>query len=137
MKESLEDMLIRHEGLKLKPYRCTAGKLTIGIGRNLDEVGITDAEARMMLSYDIESRRSELLKFSWFRNLDPVRQDAIIDMSFMGVARLLEFKKMIRYLEKKEYIGAANEMLASKWAGQVGKRAEELALIIATSPIDP
>ncbi len=37
----IKAQLVRHEGLKLKPYRCTAGKLTIGIGRNLDNCGIS------------------------------------------------------------------------------------------------
>ena len=49
----LKDMLIRHEGLKLKPYLCTAGKLTIGVGRNIQDRGITYQEAMMLLENDI------------------------------------------------------------------------------------
>lgn len=135
--DKLEEMLIRHEGLRLKPYHCTAGKLTIGIGRNLEDVGITEAEARMMLRYDIESRRSQLLKFPWFREMNEPRQDAILDMSFMGVGRLLEFVKMIKALERGDFKTAAQEMLNSRWALQVGDgpgnnfdRAEELSRMI-------
>jgi len=133
MSDKLENMLIRHEGLKLKPYRCTAGKLTIGVGRNIEDNGITDAEARMMLRYDIEVSRTSLLKYKWFQELDPVRQDAIINMVFnLGLPRFLGFKKTIGYLQAKDWEGAATEMLNSRWAKQVGRRALELAAIIVT-----
>jgi lysozyme len=133
MKNKLEDILIRHEGLKLKPYRCTAGKLTIGVGRNLDDNGITEAEARMMLRYDIEASRLSLLKYKWFNSLDPVRQDVIINMVFnLGLPRFLQFKKTIAFLQAKDWEGAATEMVNSKWAKQVGNRALELAAMIVT-----
>lgn len=129
-KHKLESMLIRHEGLELKPYRCTAGKLTIGIGRNLDDVGITEAEARMMLNHDIQERVTQFLKYKWFTELSEVRKDVIIDMSFMGVGRLLGFKNMIKALSEKDYQKAAEEMMSSKWASQVGSRATELAAMM-------
>jgi lysozyme len=133
MKDKLENILIRHEGLKLKPYRCTAGKLTIGVGRNLDDNGITDAEARMMLRYDIEVSRTSLLKYKWFNNLDPVRQDVVVNMVFnLGLPRFMQFKKTIAFLESEDWENAATEMLNSKWAKQVGKRALELAAMIVT-----
>lgn len=130
MTDRLEKMLIKHEGLKLKPYRCTAGKLTIGVGRNIEDVGITDAEARMMLNYDIQERVTQFLKYDWFTELSEVRKDVIIDMSFMGVSRLLGFKKMIKALSEKDFDKAAEEMMNSKWASQVGKRATELAAMM-------
>lgn len=133
MSSKLENMLIRHEGLKLKPYRCTAGKLTIGIGRNLDDNGITEAEARMMLTYDIEVARSKLLKYEWFTNLNEPRRDAVINMVFnLGMPRFLGFKRTIGYLKLEDYENAAIEMMNSKWADQVGDRAIELAAIILT-----
>lgn len=133
MSDRLENMLIRHEGLRLKPYRCTAGKLTIGIGRNLDDNGITEAEARMMLNYDIEVSRSKLLRYKWFNKLNRPRQDAIINMVFnLGMPRFLGFKRTIGYLKLEDYENAAIEMMDSKWANQVGDRATELAAIILT-----
>lgn len=133
MSDRLENMLIRHEGLRLKPYRCTAGKLTIGIGRNLDDNGITEAEARMMLNYDIEVSRSKLLRYKWFNKLNNPRQDAIINMVFnLGMPRFLGFKRTIGYLKLEDYENAAIEMMDSKWANQVGDRATELAAIILT-----
>lgn len=133
MSDKLENMLIRHEGLKLKPYKCTAGKLTIGVGRNIEDNGITEAEARMMLRYDIEVARSPLLKFRWFTELNQPRQDAIINLVFnLGLPRFLKFKKTIAYLQKHDYEGAATEMINSTWAKQVGERALELASIIVS-----
>jgi lysozyme len=129
--KELEEMLIRHEALKLMPYRCSAGKLTIGVGRNLEDRGITDAEARMMLSYDVASAEADALKFGWFKELEQPRKDAILNMIFnLGLARFREFKKFIKLMEEKRYPEASKEMLSSKWADQVGDRAKELSFII-------
>jgi lysozyme len=131
MGSKLEEMLIRHEGLKLKPYRCTAGKITIGVGRNIQDNGITEAEAKMMLRYDIEVARIPLLKFKWFINLNDARKDAIINMVFnLGLTKFLKFKDTIKFLESENYTQAAKEMRDSEWAKQVGLRAIELAKII-------
>ena len=56
--ERIKEQLVRHEGLRLKPYRCTAGKLTIGIGRNLDDCGISKTEAYVLLENDIQTNLS-------------------------------------------------------------------------------
>lgn len=127
MNRKLKDMLRRHEGEKLNLYRCTAGKLTIGVGRNLEAKGISKRVSDICLEEDIVEAYSALSRFKWFTELSPIRQDVIVDMAFMGVARLLEFKKMISCLGAKNYEGAAREMLESKWASQVGDRAKELA----------
>jgi len=133
-KNKLEDMLIRHEGLKLKAYRCTAGKLTIGIGRNLDDNGITEAEARMMLQYDIQVAKVRLVKYKWYVDLNDARKDVIVDMVFnLGLPRFLGFKKTIKFLEAQDYAGAAEEILDSEWASQVGEeRSLELSAMLLT-----
>lgn len=124
----LEEMLIRHEALKLRPYHCTAGKLTIGVGRNLEEVGITEAEAIFLLKNDIARVTVSLSKFKWFTQLNEIRRAVALNMAFnLGVAGFLKFKKMIAALEKEDYKSASDEMLRSAWALQVGKRADELA----------
>jgi lysozyme len=126
-------MLIRHEGRKLKPYRDTKGILTIGSGRNLEDVGISVAESDLLLDNDIAKTRAELIaSFYWFLEMDPVRQDVLTDMAFMGVGRLLRFKKMISALAMHNYPKAASEMLASDWAKQVNGRAVELAEMMRT-----
>ena len=66
MLEKLKEQLIRHEGLRLKPYRCTANKLTIGVGRNLDDVGISEDEALILLENDIIKVQRQAENFPWF-----------------------------------------------------------------------
>ena len=133
-KEKLVDQLIEHEGLELQPYECTAGKLTIGIGRNLDDRGITEDEARFLCNNDIEIVQSELIRnFPVVDRLDDVRCRVILDMAFnIGVPRLSAFRKMWGALEEGDYRRAAMEMLDSKWAGQVKGRAKRLSKMMET-----
>ena len=128
----LQALLIKHEGMKLKPYVCTAGKASIGVGRNLDDNGITEAEAMSMLDRDIAVTVSALRdEFLWFADLDRTRKDAVISLGFnMGVRKLGTFKKFIAAMVAKEYENAAAEILDSTYATQVGKRAIELAAMI-------
>lgn len=115
----------KHEGLRTKPYRCSSGKLTIGIGRNLDDNGITEVEAMMLYDSDIQLIVQQLNKaLPWWTTLSGKRQKVLIDMVFnMGINRFLGFKKMLKHLKAGEYKQASNEMLASVWATQVGTRA--------------
>lgn len=131
-RENLARMLIRHEGLRLKPYLCPSGRLTIGIGRNLDDVGITEGEARHLLDNDIDRAESELDRLlPWWRKLDDARQEALADMCVnLGAGGLLKFKKMLAAMECRDFARASEEMLDSLWASQVGGRAAELAAII-------
>ena len=126
---SLIEQLKRHEGRSLKPYKCTANKTTIGYGRNLDGNGISLEEAEIMLINDIREVESELSrKLMAFISLSKPRQDALVNMGFnLGVAGLLKFNNMIEALNHADYERAAREMLNSKWAKQVGKRADDLA----------
>ena len=126
--------LTAHEGLRLKPYRCTAGKLTIGIGRNLEDVGISNEEANFLLDADIGRVVFECKKhFPWFDGLDDVRQEVVANMVFnLGISRFREFKRMIAAIETGDYATAALEMRSSKWAAQVGERAEDLSAMMAT-----
>lgn len=114
---SIQTQLIHHEALKLKPYRCSAGKLTIGVGRNIEDVGISKDEALFLLDNDIAACITDLNTFSWFKTLDPVRQRALIDMRFqLGPAGIRAFKKMLAALEQRDYATAAREARDSKWA---------------------
>ena len=128
-RKQLFDQLERHEGLKLKPYTDTVGKLTIGVGRNLDDVGISHGEAMLMLSNDVEVAEKELRqRFPIVKQLDETRYHVLINMCFnMGVTRLAGFQKMWFAIEAQDWPKAALEMLDSKWARQVGNRAIELS----------
>lgn len=128
-REALINQLIMDEGLKLKPYSDTVGKLTIGVGRNLNDTGISEDEARVLLGNDIARTEQALdSAFPFWRTLSENRQEVIANMAFnMGTARLLDFKNMIHALQASDYLGAAREMLNSEWARQVKKRADRLA----------
>ena len=132
MDESLKEMLMRHEGLRLKPYRCSAGKLTIGYGRNLEDRGITNAEAEYLLTNDINDAIAECRdSFPWWKGLTNNRKMVVVNMVFnLGLNTFKKFKKTIQYIESEAYTTAAVEMLDSRWAEQVGARADELAKLM-------
>ena len=126
---TLKELLIKHEGLRLRAYKCTAGKTTIGVGRNLEDKGITEEEAMFMLDNDIKAIISACREtFSWFAFLDNVRQAVVVSMVFnLGLGGFLGFKNTIAHIRNKDWDKAADNMLQSKWAEQVGHRALELA----------
>jgi len=119
------------EGLRLHPYTCTAGKVTIGYGRNLDDVGITATEAEHLLRRDIDVARLDAEQFTGpavWDGLTPARKAVIINMAFnLGISRLSQFKRLHNSLAMSSYDEAAKEMLNSRWAQQVGSRADRLA----------
>lgn len=125
--------LVRHEGLRLKPYRCTAGKLTIGVGRNLDDKGISQQEAYELLENDIRECEVQLLTEipDIYLSLDIPRKVVLINMCFnLGIKGLMGFKNTLAFIAARDWERAANNMLASRWAKQVGRRAIELAEIM-------
>jgi len=115
------DILIKNEGIRGKPYRCPAKKLTIGIGRNLDDKGITDHEALYLCKNDILECYNDLEKiFPGWASFSDDRHHALIDMRFnLGLAGFLTFKKMIAAIKKEDWATAAIEAKDSKWFGQV------------------
>ena len=129
---NLRNMLIKHEGIRYKPYKDTENFITIGVGRNLDSVGISQEEMYLLLNNDIK-RAVNLCsqQFAWLNSITPARQDVVISMVFnMGLNGFLEFEKMIAALVAQDYMKAADEMMKSKWADQVGQRADDLATIM-------
>lgn len=146
--------LVRDEGERLTVYRCTADKLTIGVGRNLDDVGIsaqetqqlgittrscvtngiTRSQSRALLDSDIGRCEADLdRRLPWWRTLDPIRQRVLINMCFnLGVKGLEGFVNTLSMIRTGRYADAAVNMLKSKWAGQVGKRAQRLSLMMRT-----
>jgi lysozyme len=121
--------LLRDEGLRLKPYRCTAGKLTIGVGRNLDDRGISESEALHLLDNDIKACWGQVVgSLPWAVHAPEAVQEVLANLCFnLGLAGLLGFRQTLALLQAGRYAEAALELLRSKWAGQVGARAERLA----------
>jgi len=133
-REQLIDQLINHEGMELEVYEDSLGIPTIGIGRNLVDRGITEDEARFLCNNDIDIVERELVaEFPIVAELDSIRQRVLIDMAFnVGVPRLTGFRKMWAAIHCGDYAEAAVEMMDSKWARQVGRRAERLSLMMET-----
>ena len=148
-KSILIQKLIEHEGLVLQVYQDTLGIDTIGIGRNLEdrglsdneleemgitldhvyEFGITEADAILLAENDVEIVEDELLRaHPCVDGLDAVRQLVLIDMAFnMGVPRLCKFKKMWAAIHNEDFTVASKEMLDSRWSNQVKSRSTKLA----------
>ena len=149
-REHFLNMLVSHEGLRLEVYQDTLGVNTIGVGRNLDDRGITkdeldwmdyptiehvysdgisEADAMYLAQNDVQIVEEELLAaHPCVENLDAVRQLVLVDMAFnLGVPRLCKFKKMWNAIHEQKYDIAAKEMLDSRWANQVKSRAVKLA----------
>jgi len=125
----LREAVQNDEGLRLLPYTDTVGKITIGYGRNLTDVGITKGEALQLLENDLTNAIAELTRaHPVVATLSTVRQIVLFNMAFnMGVPRLNQFRKMWAAIERGDFQAAASEMLDSKWATQVGLRATRLA----------
>ena len=149
-REAFIEKLIAHEGLRLEVYQDTLGIDTIGIGRNLEdrgitkeelegldipsinhvyEYGLTEADAVYLAHNDVEIVEEELVRaHPCVDRLDSVRQLILMDMAFnMGVPRLCKFKKMWNAIHDDNFQAAAKEMLDSRWANQVKSRATKLA----------
>ncbi len=129
----LKAQLTLEEGLRLKPYSDTVGKLTIGVGHNLTDNGISHDIAMAILDEDIKDILSQIEHQSFWLAVenDDVRSRAIVDLIFnMGLGGFLQFKNTIAALIKKDWATASLQLLSSKWATQVGVRANNIAFMI-------
>ena len=136
MTDKLLEMLKRHEGVRSHVYLCSAGYETIGVGRNISKsgMGLSDDEVDYLLENDIARVIKELSsEYPWFNDLDDVRKDAMIDISFnLGATRLRGFRRALAAMEVADYTTAAKEFLDSKWSRDVKCRATELCYMIET-----
>jgi len=123
------DQLKRDEGLRLTPYVDTVGKITIGYGTNLSD-GIEEDEASYLLQRRAVNAAMELARnLPWTNQLGEARRGVLINMAYnMGIQALLLFRKTLALVQEGNYDQAADEMLKSKWADQVGARAHRLSI---------
>lgn len=138
--EAIKHILTQDEGKRLKPYVDTVGKVSIGIGRNLSDVGISEQECDILFENDLE-RAIKTFQDNFpalGTQLVDARRLVMICMIFnMGINRFLGFKKLIDAIQRRDYAAAADEMLDSTWAKQVGDRAVRLAQIMNTGTLPP
>ena len=136
MTDKLLEMLKRHEGVRSHVYLCSAGYETIGVGRNISKsgMGLSDDEVNYLLENDIVRVIKELSsEYPWFKDLDEVRKDAMIDISFnLGATKLRKFVLALDAMERADYKTAAEEFLNSDWSRTVKGRSIELAAMIET-----
>ena len=132
--KKLMERVKKHEGFRSKPYKCSAGKLTIGYGRNLDDTGISREEANVMLTNDLFKAASKLDKLNLrLYKINRARKNVLIEMIFnLGLYGVLKFTKMLAAIRLGDYDKAAAEMLNSLWSKQVGIRANKLSKIMLT-----
>ena len=135
MRNKLIEMLKVHEGVETYAYKCSENKITIGVGRNVDKaggLGLSDDEVDYLLQNDINRVILELnSEYDWFSDLDDIRQDAMIDISFnLGQTRLRAFKNALAAMSEGDWDEAADQFMDSRWSEQVGIRAKNLTEMI-------
>ena len=147
---AIDDQLVDHEGERLFPYvdccgkswrDCVCkekGKLTIGVGRNIEDVGISQAESRYLLENDIGRVRAELDQaLPWWRSMDEIRQQVLIDLGFNlgvlnppGKVKLLTWGQTLELFRTGQYAAVADRISTFPWHKQVGRRALELEAML-------
>lgn len=128
---TLINFIKRSEGCSLKPYKCPAGYLTIGYGRNLETNGISQAEADSLLQNDLAIVMEEVKTIDGFNKLPSIVKICLTDMAFnMGISRLKKFKKMLNAIRSDNYVKALIELIDSKWFTDVGIRAKRILVAI-------
>ena len=131
LRNETERILVHEEGYRAKPYRCTSGALTIGIGYNLD-AGMPFDEALLLMRHRVDGiRRALLERYEWFPKLNEARQAALVSMAYqMGTAGLFSFRRTLASIGSGNYEQASREMLDSKWARQTPARAQRTAYMM-------
>lgn len=119
-------------GKTIAPGTKVQGIATIGYGRNLATRGITQAEGDYLFANDLDICISETRRaLPWIKDLDDARWSVIVEMAYnTGLPTLLKFKRTLASVQAGDYETAAVQMLESRWAEQVGKRARILAEIM-------
>lgn len=143
-RERLRTQLAKHEGNKNFVYddvtgkpigegTFVRGKPTIGVGRNLQERGLSEDEIRYLLDNDINDAAMYVHRYPWFVNLDGVRQNAVAELMFnLGPTKFAGFKKFIGFMNESRWAQAGEELKRSLWYTQVKGRADTIIKMITT-----
>lgn len=129
------ELLKTHEGLRLTKYQDTKGVWTIGYGHNLEVEptfhghaipGAISAEfASLLFRHDVEATETRLVdRFPWAVDLDEVRRDVVINMTFnMGIGKFpTKWPNFVKQLRAEDFAGAAANMLKTPWFAQVNPK---------------
>jgi lysozyme len=132
-RDKLTAQLMKHEGFKLLPYTDTVGKLTIGVGHNLTDKGLTKSQALAIFNDDLDEVIHFLdLKIPWWKDLDDVRARVLANMTFNLMGKILDFHNMLAAFQAQDWEKAAQSLEGSLFYRQVGLRGKDLAAMIRT-----
>jgi lysozyme len=130
-RELARQVIERHEGYTRFPKPDAHNTLEVGYGLNLNRRGLYRDEADWLVIQEVTRLYGWLSSFDWFLRMSPLRQAALLDMAYdLGEDGVDEFARMIAWLDQNDYASAADEMLHSKWADQVGQRAIDDAVLM-------
>lgn len=143
---NLKQLLTKHEGRKNKPYKDTKGIATIGIGHNIDAKGlpddirkfldengyITDEMIYRLLADDIADASADVERlYPLSYSFSESRRFALVDFLFnVGLRTARTFTNTNKAINEERWDDAADGLLASKYARQVGKRAQTIARML-------
>ena len=131
------DHIKEYEGYSNVLYKCTSNKWTIGYGRNLQDVGISKDEAEYMLNNDVDIAIQELEDNFDLWNLPEAAQIVLVDMCYnLGLTKLLDFKLMLKAIQDDDWQEAAHQLMSSKYASQVKRRARFNAALLLSCEQD-
>lgn len=122
------DQLKRDEGRRPKPYQDTQGVWTVGYGHNLTTGALSEDAMTQILRDDLQTADTACRSLPIWTDLSEPRRGVLLNMCFnLGFEGLMQFRQMYAALEARDYERAADAMLDSRWARQVGARADRLA----------
>ncbi|KZW99870.1 hypothetical protein JL49_14670 [Pseudoalteromonas luteoviolacea] len=130
--EALKVQLICHEGLTFMPKENDAGEVTIGVGRNLSQTGISEAEAEQMLEHDLAELLQNIEKeLPVFQLLSEVRKLVLMNIAFsIKIDGLKALKKLLAALCIEDFTLAAHEILHSNRIPGDADRKAELSMMM-------
>jgi len=128
--ETLKERIKRHEGCRLRPYKDSEGILTVGYGRNLEDVTFSQGEVDLMFENDFSRAKQYAETFIVYEFLNEARRGVLIEMVFQMGSRVRKFRRFLAAALAGDFERAHDEMLDSKWHDQTPARCERLALIM-------
>ena len=132
--DETKELLKKHEGVKTKLYKCPANKWTVGVGHNIEDNGLSLSCVEFIFEEDFNhcvKIAEAIFGKTSFNNLPDNAKKVIVDMIFnLGGTRFEAFKKMIKCIKSKDFVGASKEIINSKAYTQNTKRYRELATLM-------
>lgn len=141
LRSLLKASLRLDEGTRAKPYLDPVGKITIGVGRNLTDVGLSSDEIELLLDNDINRAlvaAERVVGKEAFASLSIVRQMVLVNLAFnLGEGGLAGFRRFLSAVRAGDWVSAAAHLKDSRWATQVGNRCPRLCAALIEDQYEP